>query len=380
LSLFLATFFLLYGLLHLYAFLKTRSALSLRAKAEVPIIAFMALMLFSPLLVHYFEDIGLELIARIMSYTGYIWMGLLFLFISVSLFIDIYRLLIYVTGLILKTDLSPAAPSAKPSFFIPVLLAFAVSIYGYFEANNVLIENVHVKTSKIPKEMNRLRIVQISDVHLGLIVRKKRLRKIVEKIEDAKPDILVSTGDLVDGQINELKGLAELLREIKPRYGKFAITGNHEFYAGLDQATDFIKKAGFTILRGKSVDIAGIINITGIDDRAGKQFGLFKGSSEKGLLSGHGRDKFSLLLKHRPLVDKDSPGFFDLQLSGHTHKGQIFPFVLLTRLFYPRVGGYSELSGGSRIYVSRGTGTWGPPIRFLSPPEVTVIDLVGEEL
>jgi predicted MPP superfamily phosphohydrolase len=379
LSLFLTTFFLLYGLLHLYAFLKTRSALSLRAKAEIPIIAFMALMLFSPLIVHYFEDIGLELVARIMSYTGYIWMGLLFLFISVSLFIDIYRLLIYVAGLILKTDLSPVSPSAKSSFFIPVLFAFTISAYGYFEANNIRIENVHIKTSKIPKEMNRLRIVQISDVHLGLIVRENRLKQIVEKIASVGPDILVSTGDLVDGQINKLKGLAELLREIKPRYGKFAITGNHEFYAGLDQATDFIKKAGFTILRGKSVDVEGIIYITGIDDRAGKQFGLLKGSAEKELLSGHGRDKFSLLLKHRPLVDKDTPGLFDLQLSGHTHKGQIFPFVLLTRLFYPRVGGYSELSGGSRIYVSRGTGTWGPPVRFLSPPEVTVIDLVGEE-
>jgi predicted MPP superfamily phosphohydrolase len=377
--LFLVTFFILYGLLHLYAFLKAKSALSFSPKIGSLVIAFMAVMLFSPLIINYSERIGFEFFARIMSYIGYIWMGILFLFVSVSFLMDVYRLSIYFLELLSRRDLSVIMPSARFSFFVPFIFAFIVSAYGYFEARDIRVEHFSVKTSKIPKKINSLRIVQISDVHLGLIVREARLKQIVKEIKEQRPDILVSTGDLVDGQINKLEGLAELLQEIKPRYGKYAITGNHEFYAGLDQSIGFIKKAGFSVLRGQRLSINGILNIAGVDDRAGKPYGLFTDVSEKDLLSEFDHEKFTLLLKHRPLVDKNALGLFDLQLSGHTHKGQIFPFKLLTHLYYPVVAGHSSLSEHSHLYVSRGTGTWGPPIRFLSTPEVTVIELVSKE-
>ncbi len=336
-------------------------------------------MIFSPLIVYYSERLGFETFAITMAYIGYIWMGLLFLFVSASLFLDMYRLSIYFIRLLSKINLSATIPSAKFSFFISILLSVTISIYGYIEAGDIRAKHLTIKTPKIPKEFNSLRIVQISDVHLGLIVREGRLEKIVKEIMKLKPDILLSTGDLVDGQINKLEGLAELLEEIKPKYGKFAITGNHEFYAGLDQSLDFTKKAGFSILRGEALNISGIINIAGVDDRAGKRYGLFRDVSEKDLLSGFVREQFTLLLKHRPIVDKNASGLFDLQLSGHTHRGQIFPFRLLTRLYYPLVAGYIMLPDDSHIYVSHGTGTWGPPIRFLSPPEVTLIELVHED-
>ena len=198
----------------------------------------------------------------------------------------------------------------------------------------------------------------------------------LKEVKAADPDILVSTGDLVDGQINDLPGLAELLREINPRYGKFAITGNHEFYAGLNHAMDFTERAGFTILRGEGITITGLINIVGVDDPAGKRYGLLKGVVEKELLSGLPPEKFTLFLKHRPLLDRDALGLFDLQLSGHTHKGQIFPLSLVTRLSYPADSGSLVLLNKSHLYVSRGVGTWGPPIRFLAPPEVTVIEIL----
>lgn len=128
------------------------------------------------------------------------------------------------------------------------------------------------------------------------------------------------------------------------------------------------------MLRGEAVEVAGIY-IAGVDDPAGKQFGKPNGNSERGLLSGLDHDKFKILLKHRPLVSNDGTGLFDLQLSGHTHKGQIFPFSLVTKFYYPKHAGFLDLKNGSHLYVSRGSGTWGPPIRFLSPPEVTVIEL-----
>jgi hypothetical protein len=227
--------------------------------------------------------------------------------------------------------------------------------------------------------VNRLRIVQISDVHLGLIVREDRLRTIINVVKELQPDILVSTGDLVDGQINELDGLSDLFKEINPVFGKFAITGNHEFYAGLDQAIAFTEKAGFTLLRGKAVNINGVINIAGVDDRTAERYGLYADINEAKLLSGLDQEVFTLLLKHRPRVHEGSTGLFDLQLSGHTHKGQIFPFSLVTAMYFPMDSGFINLPARSSLYVSRGTGTWGPPMRFLSPPEITVFDIVSKK-
>ena len=221
--------------------------------------------------------------------------------------------------------------------------------------------------------------MQISDVHLGLIVREDRLTRILQKVKAANPDILVSTGDLVDGQVCNLNHLSDLLKEITPRYGKFAVTGNHEFYAGLDNAECFTENAGFTLLRGEKISAAGILTIAGVDDPSGKILGVSKDVSEKELLSKLPREKFTLLLKHRPLVDRNSLGHFDLQLSGHVHRGQIFPFSIFTWLYYPLQSGLAALPYNSHLYVSRGAGTWGPPIRFLSPPEVAVIDLVHQD-
>jgi len=373
--LFLIVFFLIYGSLHLYAFLKAKAALSLSSKAGILLIVFMAVMTSAPVIIRYLEGYKLELLARLMSYTGYIWMGVLILFFAFAVCIDCYRLLLYLLNLMFHTDVSTITISPKGSFFIPLIAALTAGCYGFFEAKDIQVEHLTVKSSRVPAESNGLKIVQISDVHIGLIIREERLKRIAEKVKLESPDILVSTGDFVDGQLNRLEGLAEIFLHIKPVYGKYAITGNHEYYAGLDQALEFTRNAGFTILRGEAVEVAGIY-IAGVDDPAGKQFGRSNGNSERELLSGLDHDTFKILLKHRPLISNDGNGLFDLQLSGHTHKGQIFPFSLVTKLYYPKHAGFLDLQNGSHLYVSRGSGTWGPPIRFLSPPEVTVIKLV----
>ena len=374
--LFLLTFFLLYGLLHLYIFLKIKAALAFGTVTTIFLLLFMAIMVSAPVIVRVSERYGFELSARLISHIGYTWMGILFLFFSFSIVIDLYRFFVYASSLMLQTNLSSLTPSPRFAFFIPLLVAAVIASYGYFEARSIRNETVIIKSPKIPKEIGTLSIAQISDVHLGLIVREERLKRILREVKRAEPDILVSTGDLVDGHIDNLMGLAELFQAINPKYGKFAVTGNHEFYAGLDKAMHFTEKAGFRVLRGEALNIAGIITIAGVDDPTGKRFGLFRGVSERALLSGLSREKFTLLLKHMPVVDENAPGLFDLQLSGHTHKGQIFPFSLITRLFFQTYAGLVQLPNNSRLYVNRGSGTWGPPIRFLSPPEVTVIELV----
>ncbi len=377
--LFLLTFFLIYGSVHAYAFLKARAALAFGVWTGIFVAAFMALMIAAPFIVRFSEKAGLEPVARFTAYVGYTWLGFLFLFFSYSITIDIYKALAYSAGYIFHKDPSAITLSQRHAFLLPLFLALITSVYGYFEAKNIRVENVTIKTSKIPANVGRLRIAQISDVHLGLIIREERLKNILDKVQAANPDILISTGDLVDGQVCKLNGLTDLMKEINPRYGKFAITGNHEFYAGIENSLCFSENAGFRILRGEALTVGNIINIAGADDPAAIQYKEFRHVPEKDLLSGLPKEKFTLFLKHRPELDKAAVGLFDLQLSGHIHKGQLFPFTIVTWLYYPAISGLAKVSDNSYFYVNRGAGTWGPPIRFLAPPEVTVIDLVHDK-
>lgn len=293
--LFVLGFFVIYGSIHLYALLKARAALAFGPGAAICLIFFMLTMILAPVIVHYAERLGLELFARIMAHIGFIWGAILFLFFSASVVIDLYRLSVSLAGLIAQRDLSALSFSAKHSFVIPLVLSLCISLYGYFEAMDIRTERILVKTSKLPAEISRLKIVQISDVHLGLMVREGRLNRILDKVKAEQPDILVSTGDLLDGQVCRLNGLEDLFTGIRPQYGKFAVTGNHEFYAGIENARCFIENAGFTLLRGEG--ITGIINVAGVDDPAGKISGVAKDISEKEVLAGLPREKFIAQLK-----------------------------------------------------------------------------------
>ncbi|MEA5113555.1 MAG: metallophosphoesterase [Geobacteraceae bacterium] len=374
-SYFLLFVFLLYGGMHYYAYRKIAVAVMLAPWMSACLILFMATMVLAPVIIRLTEKAGLESPATILSYAGYSWMGLLFLFFCTSVVIDFYRLLLHLAGLFPGRDFSPLALSDRNHLLVAVSCAVVISIYGYFDALNIRTERVIVKSDKIPAGVGRLTVVQVSDVHLGLIVGKERLGRIVKEIKRVKPDILVSTGDLVDSQIDDLGTLVDEMKGISSKYGMFAVTGNHEYYAGISQALDFTRKAGFAVLSGDSRAVAGI-RIAGVDDPVAYRMGTGRKDEETNALGSSANGEFTLLLKHRPDVEKDSVGSFDLQLSGHIHKGQIFPFSMVTRLLYPVASGLTNLPGGGYLYVSRGTGTWGPPIRFLAPPEVTIIELV----
>jgi uncharacterized protein len=379
-TLFLLIFFSIYGSAHLYAFLKLKKGFSLGFPASLILAIFMILMVVAPIVVRISERHGYDALARGLAYIGFTWMGLLFIFISVSFFFDIYRLLHFMAKMLTRSPLEDFTLSFRSFCTLAILFSFAVVIYGYFEALHIRTEHVTVKTSKIPENIGRVRVVQISDVHLGLMVGKSRLKRILQKVRDARPDILVSTGDLVDGRMDDLEMLTQMFQNTPAEYGKFAVTGNHEFYAGLDRALAFTEKAGFTMLRGRGLTVSDLLNVAGVDDPAGKRYVPDRAASEKALFEKMPGEKFTLFLKHQPVIGSESLGCFDLQLSGHTHKGQIFPFNLVTKYFYPMHTGLSKLNGNALLYVSRGSGTWGPPVRFLSPPEVTVIDITYKSI
>lgn len=375
-SLFLLTFILIYGGLHAYGLWKLQSAFSPGSRTMLPLVFLAVFLILSPLFTRVSERAGHESTALVLAHIGYPWMGFLFLFFVFSLLLDLGRFLNYFFP----------SPGGNPGtwFFlkgpVPFFLAFGaalvVSLHGVLEARHIQIERISIETEKLPPGTPNLKIIQISDVHLGLLVGKRHIQQIVGIVREERPDILISTGDFVDGTLYRLPGLAESIRDLPAPFGKFAVTGNHEVYAGLPESLRFIEKAGFRILRDEAVLLPGLMNIVGIDDPAAHRSEEAMGKREGTLLPDNG-DLFTLLLKHRPLIRIRSPeaGRFDLQLSGHTHRGQIFPFTLLTALAYPYQSGTYTLAGGSLLHVSRGTGTWGPPMRVLSPPEVTVIEL-----
>lgn len=379
-SKFIAIFLLVYGSMHLYTFWKIRSALNPALYPALALAVFLSFMMASPLLTRFLEKSGYgDGAAAAMAWIAFTWLGLIFLFICASLVLDIYRLLVFSLSFITGGSLSLYTFSGPFSFYFPFAVMLVTALYGTFEARNVVIEKLEISSEKIPKEIGKLRIVQISDLHIGLLLKDGRVSEIVEIVKELEPDILVSTGDLVDGKTRELHKLVELFQQIKPKYGKYAVPGNHEYFAGIDYAMKLTRDAGFIVLRGAGATISGLINIAGVDDAAGRNFDRYKEVDEKKLLSSLPRDKYTLFLKHRSHIAEGSDKLFDLQLSGHTHRGQIFPFTLVVGYFFPHLAGLEELPGGGKIYTSRGTGTWGPQMRVLSPPEVTVIDLVHGE-
>ena len=172
-------------------------------------------------------------------------MGVVFLLGCALIVVDAYRLVLYLLGPVSGIDLSFLTLGREILFVLSVAAVSVIAISGWFAARNIRSERIRITTSKIAPEVSPLRIVQISDVHLGLIVRQDRLKRIMAQVTRAEPDLLVSTGDLVDGRMNDLDGVAELLETVNPKYGKFAVTGNHEFYAGLDQALAFTERQVF---------------------------------------------------------------------------------------------------------------------------------------
>lgn len=360
--------FLLYGGIQLYDVTRVDAGLALSWPGTAALVVWAALMTVMPLLVWRWEHRGWHRRVLVGAWVGYGWMGVSFLFFWISLAVSL-------AGVLLALGGADSGFSARTGFLWACALTAAIAVYGFVAARRPRIEQITLHTPKLATRRHPLRVALISDVHLGAMIGARRLRAILAKLRALDPDVLVSAGDLVDGQADHLNGLAPMIAEFQPRYGKFAVTGNHEYFVGLDRALAFHERAGFTMLRGTAAQIDGAVTIAGVDDPTGRRMGLPVHTDERTLLQGSSPDRFTILIKHQPRLDPQTIGRFDLQLSGHVHKGQIFPFGLLVRLTYPVATGLSAIAGGGWLYVSRGTGTWGPPFRVAAAPEITLIEI-----
>jgi predicted MPP superfamily phosphohydrolase len=380
---FLISFLTLYGGLHLYAFARLRDAFNPGRPISAALASSLLLMTIAPLLVRTVENSSFCKAALWIAWPAYIWMGCMFIFCTILAAIDLLSIAAWLSQRTFKIPI-PEYLSATITCEAALFLALLASAYAFYEARTIKTDTVTITTDKLSPAINRIRLVQISDVHVGLLFREARLESVLRAVRAAQPDILISTGDLVDGRLSReesmsrLHHMAAMLAAVPTRLGKFAVTGNHEFYAGLDQSLEFTHQAGFTVLRNQSISFSEGISICGIDDPARRPSDTPQSiQAEAAILQSAPAQNFRLLLKHRPEIPESSNGLFDLQLSGHVHKGQIFPFNLLVRLEFPIPCGTTTTTKNSAIHVSRGSGTWGPPMRLLAPPEVTIIDIVS---
>ncbi|MBI4844690.1 MAG: metallophosphoesterase [Nitrospirae bacterium] len=372
--LFFATLFIT---AHIYLLLKIMALFHPGISAGILISFAVFCLAASPLLVHiFYRSSGNH--SRRVAMTSHMWAAFLILFLLPSVSFDLYNIALNSASFFFNTDYAGIAVSSVKAFAVSVLASMIFTAYGFHDAKNIRTERLTVQTGKLPAGVKRVRIFQISDLHLGIILGKEMLDKVIGIINAEKPDIIVSTGDLLNAEMDHIDSLSGELKVLAPPLGKYAVLGNHESYSGVDHAEKFIADSGFRLFRGEGVTVKDVINIAGVDDPAIRAMAPEeeKRPSESEILKGLKGGLFTLLLKHRPSVDEGSLGHFDLQLSGHTHKGQIFPVHLGILLFFPRYSGYYRLKNCSALYTSRGAGTAGPPVRFLAPPEVTVIDIV----
>jgi len=240
----------------------------------------------------------------------------------------------------------------------------------------VMIKRVEVSLARLPAALSGTRIVQLSDVHVGPTIHRGFIETIVAQCNALTPDLVVITGDLVDGSVEELREHVAPLADLRAKYGVFFVTGNHEYYSGAAAWCSELARLGVRVLRNERVSIGSedaSFDLAGVDDHSAKGDG--HGEDLPKALLGRDLNRELVLLAHQPrtIFEAKEHGV-GLQLSGHTHGGQLWPWTYLVRLQQPVVAGLARF-GNSLMYVSRGTGYWGPPMRLGAPSEISELTL-----
>jgi hypothetical protein len=250
--------------------------------------------------------------------------------------------------------------------------------YGATQVADPEVVRLRVGLRKFPAALAGFRVVQLSDIHIGPTLDGAWLERIIERVNACDPDLVAITGDLVDGKVADLREHVAPLAKLRSRHGVYFVTGNHEYYSGADAWIAEVERLGIRVLRNERVAIgqgADGFDLAGVDDFKAHQFGGGHGADLARALEGRDPSREVVLLAHQPkqAIEAARMGV-GLQLSGHTHGGQLWPFGYLVRLDQPFVQGLDRL-GELLVYTSRGTGYWGPPMRVGAPAEITVIEL-----
>ena len=313
----------------------------------------------------YLLNHGLPLTGRILEYGGAVWMGVLILLLSALGLVDLVTLF----GLVLK----PWVMTLKTGAVVVALLLAGVAWIG--GAVRPRIVDVAVPMPNLPAEADGTVVVQLSDLHLGSLIGKRRLQSVIEQIGEQKPDLVVVTGDLIDSDAGAMGKLVPELSTLTAPFGVFSVLGNHEYYAGADRSRKLMRDAGFTVLDNRAVQLKEGRWIAGVADRGGGRQTVGLEADLESALAGVPRDTAIIFLQHTPGNEEAAAAAgVGLMLNGHTHGAQIWPAHYLVRLAFPHLSGIHKVGSMTQI-VCRGAGQWGPPMRLFAPSEIYRVTL-----
>lgn len=352
----------------------------LKAIGQNPTIRLIYTIIFVGLASAYFlgrivERFSNGIMVRFLEWMGAYWLGAMVYFLLIVIAIDLFRLINHYVPLI-PAGLHSNLQQLKIAVGIAAIIVVSiVLIIGRWNATHPQIKNLEIDIHK-KANAEAISIAFASDIHLGSLVGQRQLKQLVEIIEVKQPDLILFGGDLLDEDLLPVirRNLGQCLEELRAPLGKFTVTGNHEFIGGVDNAVQYLENHGITVLRDSSIQLSNGIWIIGRDDRDGKRFS--GGESRQALnelISEVNSKQPLILLDHQPVnLSESIVNGIDLQLSGHTHHGQLWPLNYITSKLFQISRGY-KLIEKTHFLVSSGFGTWGPPIRLASRSEIYFI-------
>lgn len=308
---------------------------------------------------------------------GSVWLGAM-LYLTLLFFAkDLVRFGFWLSG-----NSAIFSPSTNHQLFLKISAGFYVVtalliVIGYINALYPKISEVDIKVDKKYVGSTHLRVGAASDIHLGTVISNGRLERFVSLMNAQKPDIILLAGDIFDEDLQPVinRDMGKLLSRLNAPLGVFAVTGNHEYIGGVIPAVDYLQKHGIKVIRDSVAVPNGLINIVGRDDRQSKVMGGFNRKNLSEIVKNVDFSKLTILLDHQPYnLHEAQQNGIDLQISGHTHHGQLWPFNYITQTIFEVSRGYKQ-KGKTHYYVSTGFGTWGPPLRIGNRPEIVVFNI-----
>jgi predicted MPP superfamily phosphohydrolase len=366
-----------YGGINFYIFRRGWQALPRGSALRPAYAASFAFVFLSFIAGRLIENVWLCLVSEILIWVGSFWVAaMIYLFLGL-LAVDLARLVHRLAPVL------PSAVTADPArsrrWTTAVLLGGTALLLAAGHVNAITPRHTVLEIA-IPKQIEgdrSLRIVAASDIHLGTIIGAKRFRGIVQRINALDADLVLLPGDILDEDLMPViqDNVGELLRAIRSRHGVVAVTGNHEYIGGVEAACRYLEEHGVLVLRDQILTLPNGVQIVGREDRSISRFTGGNRRRLETLMAGVDRTRPVLLMDHQPFALEEAVrNGVDLQISGHTHHGQLWPVNLVTSLIYEVSWGYSR-KGDTHVYVSSGVGTWGPPVRIGSRPEIVEIRL-----
>lgn len=319
------------------------------------------------------ERINISIFTDVLTWVGSFWLAAMLYFFLIVLVVDIIRLSDYFIGWLPVSCYSEKFKSAL--LLVSIALVFLTVLVGHINAISPRVNKLTIDLNKSANGLKEVKIALASDIHMGTLIGPRRMTKLVNKIQEIKPDIILLAGDVVDEDLEPVirQNLGEVLVKLKAPLGVYAITGNHEYIGGVAKAVKYLEDHNITFLRDTTLKIADAFYLAGREDRS-------KNSSSKrkdigAIINGIDHTLPIIMMDHQPfnLGEVEAAGV-DVQFSGHTHHGQLWPLNYITQAMYEVSTGYLK-KGNSHFYVSNGFGSWGPPVRIGNRPEIVEITI-----